>query len=131
MSTYMKFKQTVSSLFIEKLLKLKMSFFFKQNVEFKIQYVVEFEKHIENYVIYNKYKMSIDIEFDVDLNLYPNAAMFKNWLRWKLNFQTLKINFLIVILMIIKKNDFDFISIQNKIMYDLRNFDVIVIWTNI
>ena len=108
-----------------------MSFFFKQNVEFKIQYVVEFEKHIENYVIYNKYKMSIDIEFDVDLNLYPNAAMFKNWLRWKLNFQTLKINFLIVILMIIKKNDFDFISIQNKIMYDLRNFDVIVIWTNI
>ena len=77
-STYMKFKQTVSSLFIEKLSKLKMSFFFKQNVEFKIRYVVKFEKHIENYVIYNEYKMPINIEFNVDLNLYSNVAMFKN-----------------------------------------------------
>ena len=101
----------MNSLFVEKLLKLKMLFFFKQNVEFKIQYVVKFEKHIENYVIYNKYKMLIDIEFDVDLNLYPNATMFKNWLRRKLNFQILKIDFFIVILMIIKKNDFDFILI--------------------
>ena len=78
MSTYVKFKQTMNSLFVEKLLKLKISFFFKQNVEFKTRYVVEFEKHIENYVIYNKYKMSIDIEFDVDLNLYSNVVMFRN-----------------------------------------------------
>ena len=130
-STYVKFKQTMNSLFVEKLLKLKISFFFKQNVEFKTRYVVEFEKHIENYVIYNKYKMSIDIEFDVDLNLYSNVIMFRNWLWRKLNFQILKINFFIVILMIIKKNDFDFISIQSKIMYDLYNSDVVVIWTNI
>ena len=109
--TYMKFKQTMNSLFIEELLKLKMSFFFKQNIGFKIQYVVKFEKHIENYIIYNEYKMSIDIELDVNLNLYSNVAMFKNWLRRKFNFQILKINFFIVILMIIKKNDFNFISI--------------------
>ena len=81
MSTYMKFKQMMNSLFIEKLSELKMSFFFKQNVGFKTRYVVEFEKHIENYVIYNEYKMPIDIEFDVDLSLYPNAAMFRDWLR--------------------------------------------------
>ena len=68
----------MNSLFIEELLKLKMSFFFKQNVEFKIRYVVKFEKHIENYVIYNKYKMLINIEFNVDLNLYSNAVMFRN-----------------------------------------------------
>ena len=129
--TYMKFKQTVSSLFIEELLKSKMLFFFKWNVGFKIQYVVKFEKHIENYVVYNEYKMSIDIELDVDLNLYSNVAMFRNWLRRKLNFQTLKINFFIMILMIIKKNNFDFISIQNKVMYDLHNSDVVVIWTDI
>ena len=33
--------------------------------------------------------------------------------------------------MIIKKNNFDFISIQNKVMYDLHNSDVVVIWTDI
>ena len=110
-STYMKFKQMMSSLFVEKLSKSKILFFFKRNVEFKIRYIVKFEKHIKNYVIYNEYKMPIDIEFDVDLNLYSNVIMFKNWLWWKLNFQILKINFLIVILMIIKKNDLDFISI--------------------
>ena len=129
--TYMKSKQTMNSLFVEKLSESKISFFFKQNVGFKTQYVVKFKKHIENYVIYNEYKMPIDIEFDVDLNLYSNVVMFKNWLRRKLNFQILKINFFTVILMIIKKNDFNFISIQNKIMYDLHNSDVIVIWTNI
>ena len=73
----------------------------------------------------------IDIEFDVDLNLYSNVIIFRNWLRRKLNFQILKINFFIVILIIIKKNNSSFISIQNKIMYNLHNFDVIVIWTNI
>ena len=127
MLTYMKSKQTMNSLFVEKLSESKISFFFKQNVGFKTQYVVKFKKHIENYVIYNEYKMPIDIEFDVDLNLYSNVVMFKNWLRRKLNFQILKINFFTVILMIIKKNDFNFISIQNKIMYDLHNSDVIVI----
>ena len=74
----MKFKQTMSSLFVEELSKSKILFFFKRNVEFKIRYIVKFEKHIENYVIYNEYKMPIDIEFDVDLNLYSNVIMFKN-----------------------------------------------------